>query len=96
MRKNREDSYRPIPMLCRHGVEDGPDTDMEYIGNGDYKCPVCGSIFHDNDYDNNYDDEYISVDEAALIWASNGKDEDYTFGYSEEELEEALQQRRQC
>lgn len=34
--------------------------------------------------------EYISVYDAALIWASNGKDEDYTFGYSEEELEDAL------
>lgn len=28
--------------------------------------------------------------EAASIWASNGKDEDYTFGYTEEELEDAL------
>ena len=36
------------------------------------------------------DSEAISVDEAALIWASNGKDEDYTFGYSEYELEKAL------
>lgn len=36
------------------------------------------------------DDERISVWDAADIWASNGKDEDYTFGYSEEELEEAL------
>ena len=46
-------------------------------------------------FDNVVDDdddgeEYISVDDAALIWASNGKDEDYTFGYSEEELEDAL------
>lgn len=32
----------------------------------------------------------MDVYEAALIWASNGKDEDYTFGYSEEELEVAL------
>jgi len=36
------------------------------------------------------DDDMISVYDAALIWASNGKDEDYTFGYSEEELENAL------
>ena len=35
--------------------------------------------------------EKLSKEEAALIWASNGKDEDYTFGYDEEELEEALQ-----
>ena len=36
------------------------------------------------------DDESLSVYDAALIWMSNGKDEDYTFGYSEEELEDAL------
>lgn len=36
------------------------------------------------------DDECINVYDAALIWMSNGKDEDYTFGYTEEELEEAL------
>ena len=29
------------------------------------------------------DAQAISVDEAALIWASNGKDEDYTYGYSD-------------
>ena len=32
----------------------------------------------------------MNVYDAALIWASNGKDEDYTFGYSEDELEDAL------
>jgi hypothetical protein len=32
----------------------------------------------------------LNLGGAAAIWASNGKDEDYTFGYSEEELEDAL------
>lgn len=36
------------------------------------------------------DDESINVYDAADIWASNGKDEDYTFGYTESELEDAL------
>ncbi|MCM1538748.1 MAG: hypothetical protein NC254_10160 [bacterium] len=36
------------------------------------------------------DGERLSLYDAALIWASNGKDEDYTFGYSENELEDAL------
>lgn len=36
------------------------------------------------------DDESLSVEEAAQIWASHGKDEDYMFGYSEDELEDAL------
>lgn len=41
--------------------------------------------------DGNYDDgEGVSAYDAALIWLSHGKDEDYTFGYTEEELEDAL------
>lgn len=36
------------------------------------------------------DDEALSVYDAAHIWASNGKDADYMFGYSSEELEAAL------
>ena len=42
--------------------------------------------------DDQFDEEgeVLSVYEAALIWMSNGKDEDYTFGYSEDELEDAL------
>ena len=34
--------------------------------------------------------ENISVYDAADIWASNGKDDDYTFGYSRNELEDAF------
>jgi len=30
------------------------------------------------------------VYDAALIWASHGKDEDYMFGYTEDELEDEL------
>lgn len=36
------------------------------------------------------DGEALSVYDAAQIWASNGKDEDYMFGYSRDELENAL------
>ena len=44
-----------------------------------------------NDYVEDRDSgEGLSVYDAALIWASHGRDEDYTFGYSEEELEDAL------
>lgn len=38
----------------------------------------------------NSSNERISVYDAAEIWMSNGKDEDYMFGYSEDELENAL------
>lgn len=44
-------------------------------------------IYEEDDEDS---EERLSVSDAALIWASNGKDEDYMFGYSEEELEDAL------
>lgn len=51
-----------------------------------YCCDYCSS----SAYDDEDDGECLSVYDAALIWASNGKDEDYTFGYSEDELEYAL------
>lgn len=47
-----------------------------------------GSAWSPNDDDDN--EENLSVYDAALIWASHGKDEDYMFGYTEEELEDAL------
>ncbi len=34
--------------------------------------------------------ERISAYDAALIWLSSGQDEDYTSGYSEDELRNAL------
>ena len=45
-----------------------------------------------NDENEEYEefDEPLSVYEAAEIWASHGKDKDYMFGYTEEELEDAL------
>lgn len=65
--------------------------EMEYRGDGDYVCPVCGETYHDDEFDDvDNESESISVYDAALIWASHGKDEDYTFGYSDDELESAL------
>lgn len=46
-------------------------------------------IIFDDDYEED-EGERISVWDAADIWVSNGKDEDYMFGYTEEELEDAL------
>ncbi len=37
-----------------------------------------------------FEEEYISVYDAAEIWRDSGKDEDSMFGYSEAELEKAL------
>lgn len=50
-------------------------------------CTNCKYGLDDDDDDN---DESLSVYEAAEIWASHGKDEDYMFGYTEKELEDAL------
>ena len=44
----------------------------------------------DDDFEEADSSERLSVWDAADIWASNGKDEDYKFGYTEEELENAL------
>ena len=45
-----------------------------------------------NEYCSNVkENDGLSAYDAALIWLSHGKDEDYMFGYSEDELEDALQ-----
>lgn len=54
------------------------------------KGVVDNEVIINDDYDDEDSDENISVYDAADIWASNGKDEDYMFGYTEEELEDAL------
>ena len=46
-------------------------------------------MMEEDNYDED-DEESISVYEAAEIWASRGMDEDYMFGYTEEELRNAL------
>ena len=40
--------------------------------------------------DDSKDDEGLSVYDAAEIWESSGRDDEYMFGYTEEELEGAL------
>ena len=51
-------------------------------------CDTCHAGLDDDEPDDD-DGESISVYDAADIWLSNGKDEDYMFGYTEEELERA-------
>lgn len=43
----------------------------------------------DHDADDGIVGDSLSVSDAADIWMSNGMDEDYTFGYSEDELRRA-------
>lgn len=69
-----------------------------------YECDECGFeakedefgvLYYESFCDDDFEDvgeEQLSVFDAAEIWVSNGKDDGYTFGYSESELEEALRQ----
>ncbi|XCP85415.1 DUF3781 domain-containing protein [Roseburia hominis] len=76
---------------CECGVDMELDLDEKML-----RCPNCGceSSIDDDEiarYEGDYySSECLPVDEAALIWASHGKDEDYMCGYSEYELEDAL------
>lgn len=64
----------------------GKSLTKRYVYSGMY-CEKCGYGLDD---DEETEEAFLSVYDAALIWASNGKDEDYMFGYTEEELEDAL------
>lgn len=48
------------------------------------------SSWDDDNIEDDDDGETLDVYDAAEIWLSHGKDEDYTFGYDEDELEDAL------
>lgn len=88
----------------RSSPEESWEEKYAWGGNESMDCPRCGqpmtkrysysdwwcSSCHDGLDDDSDDSETLSVYEAASIWASNGKDEDYTFGYTEEALEDAL------
>lgn len=74
-------------MTCPHC---GQAMTKRYNFSG-WWCENChAGLDDDEDGDEMDEGEYLSVYDAALIWASNGKDEDYMFGYTEEELEDAL------
>jgi hypothetical protein len=55
----------------------------------DWWCENCHSGLDDDDFTDE-ENEYLNVWDAAEIWLSHGKDEDYMFGYTKEELEAAL------
>lgn len=87
---SRFDPFETELEFQRQTGDDGVEIDMF----GKYLCLDC-SLDEYRNQDDEFDDENdesesLSVYDAALIWASHGKDEDYTFGYSEEELEAAL------
>lgn len=76
-----------------HYYCDECDTEMELLWEENKViCPECGNWDEISDEEmEDYDGPTcMDVYDAALIWISKGKDEDYMFGYSEEELEAAL------
>lgn len=85
-------------MKC---IECGGQT--KKTGPSVWECLDCGAELHKGDdgkifVDGYYDvddneSEMISVWDAANIYLSNGFDEDYRFGYTHEELINALKQR---
>lgn len=76
--------------MVSYGCGKACGVDMEYIGNGDWKCPTCGRVITFGEPDEEDNGEAISVWDAADIYLSNGFDEDYRFGYTHEELMKAL------
>ncbi|WP_150461070.1 hypothetical protein [Nesterenkonia ebinurensis] len=67
----------------------GTPLTKRYVYSGMY-CSSCWSGLRDEDDEESDDGDALSVYDAAQIWVSNGKDEDYMFGYSRDELENAL------
>jgi hypothetical protein len=76
--------------MISYGCGKGCGVDMVYIGDGDWECPKCGKVTHFGEPNEDDESERLSVWDAAEIWVSNGRDEDYMFGYTEDELENAL------
>lgn len=66
--------YAMCPV-CGHRLRRVKDIGGYWDGET-YECKYCASRYDEDDVD---DEESLSVYDAALIWASNGKDEDYIF-----------------
>lgn len=76
-----------LPFIC-------PFCDVEtfFDNEGYWYCQVCETSFDlgYNEFGEPINEESMSLEDAALIYGSNGCDEDYTYGYSEDELEDYL------
>lgn len=64
------------------------ETEFGYRYNGTAPQSWCRTCRSSKSNDNS--GEGLDAWDAALIWGSLGADEDYTFGYSEEELKDKL------
>lgn len=66
----------------------GTALTKRYVYSGMY-CEACRYGLDDDDDEELDESQALSVHDAADIWASNGQDEDYMFGYSRQELLDA-------
>ena len=57
-------------------------TVKDVLGNKSLVCDYCVG----KSYDTQEVEEPLNIYDIAEIWVSNGRDVDYLFGYSEEEL----------
>ena len=72
--------YTMCPV-CGHRMR----RDLDACGNWDGETYIC-----DRCPEKGEGGEALGISDAAVLWAANGKDENYTFGYTEDELEAAL------
>ncbi|WP_155977088.1 hypothetical protein [Nocardia sp. 348MFTsu5.1] len=81
------------PLHQRYGVGTlgaGTSEDCRCtIGEDHNDYGILTADMQDSDDDMQDSDETLSVYGAAEIWMSHGMDEDYTFGYSDDELRRA-------
>lgn len=78
--------------MARYNCEEC-GADMELIWEKNLVlCTECGRSLEISDEEmEDFDGpSSMNIYDAALIWLSNGCDEDYMFGYTEEELRAAL------
>ena len=80
--------YATCPV-CGHRLRRVRDIFGNWDGES-YECDFCDGFECDDDYDDEDYGERYDVHDAALAWLSSGMDEDSTFGYSEDELRDAL------
>lgn len=98
MGRKKRNSSLVQELINRRWTMDQEEFENKYNSLSlDDMCEVADAIdnmqneyMDSDDVDDDDCDEHLSVYDAALIWQSNGKDEDYMFGYTEEELEDAL------
>lgn len=75
--------------VCGHRMNRVKDS-LGYWDGESYICYHCAGEYENDDDDDDDDGESLSLSDAAEIWRSNGFDEDYTFGYDEDDLRDAL------